>query len=86
MHSDVQSEMDLGARLGHVNLRVSDLDRSIQFYQDALGLALRQRISRGGAFLAAGGYHHHVGLNCLKSLGGKAPPDGHTGLHHIAFV
>jgi catechol 2,3-dioxygenase len=51
-----------------------------------MGLELRQRFGKGGAFLGAGGYHHHVGLNTLKSLGGSPPPDGHTGLHHVAFV
>ena len=79
-------DTDLGARVGHVNLKVSDLERSIRFYADVLGLELRQRIGKGGAFLAAGGYHHHVGLNTLGSLGGLPPPEGHTGLHHVAFV
>ena len=79
-------DTDLGARMGHVNLRVSDLDRSIKFYAEVMGLELRQRIGKGGAFLAAGGYHHHVGLNTVRSLGGSPPPDGHTGLHHVAFV
>jgi catechol 2,3-dioxygenase len=77
---------DLGLRMGHVNLKVSDLERSIRFYSEVLGLELRQRIGKGGAFLAAGGYHHHVGLNTLRSLGGLPPPEGHTGLHHVAFV
>ena len=79
-------DVDLGLRVGHVNLRVSNLERSITFYAEVLGLELRQRIGTGGAFLAAGGYHHHVGLNTLGSLGGSPPPDGRTGLHHIAFV
>ncbi len=79
-------DTDPGARVGHVNLRVSDLDRSIKFYAEVMGFELRQRFGKGGAFLAAGGYHHHVGLNTVRSLGGSPPPDGHTGLHHVAFV
>ena len=79
-------DTDLGARVGHVNLRVSDLDRSIKFYAEVMGFELRQRFGKGGAFLAAGGYHHHTGLNTVRSLGGSPPPDGHTGLHHVAFV
>jgi catechol 2,3-dioxygenase len=75
-----------GAKVGHVNLKVSDLERAIEFYGEVLGFELRQRFGKGGAFLGAGGYHHHVGLNTLKSLGGTPPPEGHTGLHHVAFV
>jgi catechol 2,3-dioxygenase len=82
----MENDTDFGLRMGHVNLKVSDLERSIGFYADVLGLEVRQRIGRGGAFLAAGGYHHHVGLNTLKSLGCPPPPDSHTGLHHVAFV
>ena len=78
--------IDPAAQVGHVNLKVSDLERSIAFYADVLGFELRQRIGKGGAFLGAGGYHHHVGLNTLRSLGGAPPPEGHTGLHHVAFV
>ena len=78
--------IDPAAQVGHVNLKVSDLERSIAFYADVLGFELRQRIGKGGAFLGAGGYHHHVGLNTLRSLGGTPPPEGHTGLHHVAFV
>ena len=63
MNSDKRTDTDLGVRVGHVNLRVSDLDRSILFYAEVMGLELRQRFGKGGAFLAAGGYHHHVGLN-----------------------
>jgi catechol 2,3-dioxygenase len=84
--SDCENASDPGVRVGHVNLKVSDLERSIKFYAEVMGLELRQRIGQGGAFLAAGGYHHHVGLNTLKSLGGLPAPDGHTGLHHVAFV
>ena len=75
-----------GVQVGHVNLKVSDLDRSITFFTEVLGLELQQRFGKGGAFLGAGGYHHHVGLNSLKSLGGLPPPEGCTGLHHVALV
>jgi catechol 2,3-dioxygenase len=78
--------IDPRTQVGHVNLKVSDLERSIVFYSDVLGFELRQRIGKGGAFLGAGGYHHHVGLNTVRSLGGTPPPEGHTGLHHVAFV
>lgn len=86
MNRETGNSASLGVRVGHVNLRVSDLERSIKFYVEIMGLELRQRIGKGGAFLAADGYHHHVGLNTVKSLGGLPPPDGHTGLHHVAFV
>jgi catechol 2,3-dioxygenase len=76
-------------RVGHVHLRVSDLDRAIGFYRDALGLGLTADGREAGldaAFLAAGDYHHHVGLNTLESAGGTPPPPGHTGLYHVAFL
>lgn len=72
--------------IGHVHLKVSDLERSIAFYRDVIGLEVTQRYGRGAAFLAAGGYHHHIGLNTWESQGGKPPPRGHTGLYHIAFL
>ena len=74
------------ARIGHVHLRVSDLDRAIAFYSDILGFALTQRYGSQAAFLAAGGYHHHIGLNTWESLGATPPPKGHTGLFHTAFL
>lgn len=74
------------ARIGHVHLRVSDLDRAIAFYQDMLGFAVTQRYGSGAAFLAAGDYHHHIGLNTWDSLGATPPPPGHTGLYHSAFL
>jgi catechol 2,3-dioxygenase len=76
-------------RVGHVHLKVADLDRAIAFYRDALGLGVTADGREAGidaAFLAAGDYHHHVGLNTLESAGGTAPPPGHTGLYHVAFV
>ena len=73
-------------RIGHVHLRVSDLDRSIAFYRDVLGFEVTQRYGPGAAFLSAGGYHHHIGLNTWDSLGATPPPPGHTGLYHTAFL
>ena len=73
-------------RIGHVHLRVSDLERAIDFYRDVIGLELMQRYGPEAAFLSAGGYHHHVGLNTWDSRGGRPPPPGHTGLYHVAFL
>lgn len=73
-------------RIGHVHLKVSDLDRAVAFYRDVLGLDVMQYFGRQAAFLAAGGYHHHVGLNTWESAGGTPPPPGHTGLYHTAFL
>ena len=74
------------ARIGHVHLKVSDLDRSIAFYRDVLGLELQQRMGAQAAFLSFGGYHHHLGLNTWDSLGGTPAPKGHPGLYHTAFL
>jgi catechol 2,3-dioxygenase len=76
-------------RVGHVHLRVADLDRALGFYRDALGFALTadaRDMGLDAAFLAAGDYHHHIGLNTWDSAGATAPPPGHTGLYHVAFV
>ena len=73
-------------RIGHVHLKVSDLERAIGFYRDVLGFALTQRFGRQAAFLSAGGYHHHIGLNTWDSLGGSPPPPGATGLYHHAIL
>jgi len=69
-----------------VHLKVSDLDRALGFYRDVLGFELTQRFGTSAAFLSAGGYHHHIGLNTWESAGGSAPPPGATGLYHLAIV
>jgi len=74
------------ARIGHVHLKVADLDRAIAFYSGVLGFEVTQRYGAGAAFLAAGGYHHHIGLNTWESKGGHPPPPGTTGLFHTAFL
>ena len=75
-----------GARIGHVHLKVADLDRAIAFYSGVLGFELQARMGDQAAFLSAGGYHHHIGLNTWESLGGTPPPSGHTGLYHTAIL
>src|SRR3954451_15474113 len=72
--------------IGHVHLKVSDLDRAIAFYRDVLGFEVQHRYGDQAAFLSAGGYHHHIGLNTWESLGGSAPPRGTTGLYHVAIL
>jgi catechol 2,3-dioxygenase len=71
--------------IGHVHLKVADLDRAIAFYRDVLGFELMQRMGDQAAFLSAGGYHHHIGLNTWESAGGRPPPPGTTGLYHFAI-
>ncbi|MCB5408993.1 VOC family protein [Pseudogemmobacter faecipullorum] len=73
-------------RVGHVHLKVSDLEQAIAFYSGILGFEITQRYGPQAAFLSAGGYHHHIGLNTWDSKGGKAPPPGTTGLYHTAFL
>ena len=75
-----------GTRIGHVHLKVADLERAIGFYCDVLGFELTQRYGRQAAFVSAGGYHHHIGLNTWESEGGGSPPRGTTGLYHIAIL
>jgi catechol 2,3-dioxygenase len=72
--------------IGHVHLRVADLERAIDFYTRVIGLTLVTRYGAQAAFLSAGGYHHHIGLNTWESLGATPPPPGHTGLYHTAFL
>jgi catechol 2,3-dioxygenase len=77
--------LDPRTEIGHVHLKVSDLGRAIAFYTNALGFELVQRMGSSAAFLSAGGYHHHIGLNTWESQGGSAPPAGTTGLYHFAI-
>src|SRR2546429_607580 len=75
-----------GTRIGHVHLKVADLDRALGFYCGVLGFELQQRMGSGAAFISAGGYHHHIGLNTWESKGGHPPPSGTTGLFHTAIL
>jgi catechol 2,3-dioxygenase len=80
----VAEPIDPGVDVGHVHLKVSDLERALAFYRDVLGFEVQQEIPQA-AFLSAGGYHHHVALNTWESEGGSPPPPGTTGLFHVAF-
>jgi len=80
------SVLPTATRVGHVHLKVADLDRAIAFYSGVLGFEVQQRYGTQAAFLSAGGYHHHIGLNTWESAGGMPPPPGHTGLYHTAFL
>ena len=73
-------------QIGHTHLKVADLDRALAFWHDVLGFEITQRIGRQAAFLSAGGYHHHIGLNTWESAGGSPPPPGTTGLYHVAIL
>lgn len=75
-----------GVRIGHVHLKVANLERALAFYCGVLGFELTQRYGSQAAFLSAGGYHHHIGLNTWESLGGSPPPPGSTGLYHVAIL
>ena len=75
-----------GTRIGHVHLKVADLDRALGFYCGVLGFEVMQRMGAGAAFISAGGYHHHIGLNTWQSKGGSPPPPGTTGLFHTAIL
>jgi catechol 2,3-dioxygenase len=78
--------IDAGVRIGHVHLKVADLDRALSFYCGVLGFELMQRYGKDAAFVSAGGYHHHIGLNTWESAGGRPPAPGTTGLYHLAIL
>jgi len=78
--------IDPGVRIGHVHLKVADLERALDFYHGVLGFEVMQRWGKQAAFLSAGGYHHHIGLNTWESAGGRPPAPGATGLYHLAII
>jgi catechol 2,3-dioxygenase len=75
-----------GTRIGHVHLKVADIERALEFYCGVLGFDLVQKLGNQAAFISAGGYHHHIGLNTWESAGGPPPPPGTTGLYHLAIL
>ena len=79
------ASIPVGTRIGHVHLRVADLERAVRFYHELMGFDLVTRLGDQAAFLSAGGYHHHVGLNTWESVGGRPPARGTTGLYHFAI-
>ncbi len=82
----MQAAIDPGVRIGHAHLKVSDLEQSLAFYCGVLGFEIMQRWGKEAAFISAGGYHHHIGLNTWESAGGSPPPPGTTGLYHVALL
>ena len=81
-----EKPIDPRVRIGHVHLKVADLERALKFYRGVLGFELQQRFGSQAAFISAGGYHHHIGLNTWESQGGSPPPPGTTGLYHLAIL
>jgi catechol 2,3-dioxygenase len=82
----VKQSAPVGLRIGHVHLKVADLERALAFWRDIIGLEEQQRIGGQAAFLSAGGYHHHIALNTWESAGGAPPAAGTTGLYHVALL
>ena len=78
--------IDPKTTIGHVHLKVADLERSVKFYTQVLGFKVMTRMGNSAAFLSVGGYHHHIGLNTWESANGKPPPEGSTGLYHFAIL
>ncbi len=85
-NDDMHTPIAPGVRVGHLHLKVAQLDRALEFYHGVLGLAITQRLGGQAAFLAAGSYHHHLALNTWESRGGAPPPPGSTGLYHLALL
>ncbi len=86
MEKTSSAPIDPRIRIGHVHLKVADLDRALNFYCGVLGFELQQRLGSQAAFISAGGYHHHIGLNTWESKGGSPPPPRSTGLYHLAIL
>jgi catechol 2,3-dioxygenase len=86
MEQQQPDRLEPEVRIGHVHLKVSDVERSLDFYCRVLGFELMQRYGPQAAFVSAGGYHHHIGLNSWESAGGPPPPRGSTGLYHVAIL
>jgi catechol 2,3-dioxygenase len=84
--SDMSDTIHPDVRIGHVHLKVAELERALGFYCGVLGFQLMQRLGRSAAFISAGAYHHHIGLNTWESAGGSPPPPGTTGLYHVAIL
>lgn len=84
--NELNTAIDPQVRIGHVHLKVADLERSLGFYCGVLGFEITQRYGTQAAFMSAGGYHHHIGLNTWESLGGLPPPPGTSGLYHTAIL
>jgi len=84
--AQTSNPISAGTRIGHVHLKVSNIERSLVFYCGVLGFELQQRYGAHAAFISAGGYHHHIGLNTWESEGGSPPPPGTTGLYHVAIL
>src|ERR687891_67531 len=78
--------LDPRVDIGHVHLKVADLERALRFWRDVLGFEVQAQIGDHAAFISAGGYHHHIGLNTWESRGGTPPPPGHTGLYHVPLL
>ena len=84
--SQTGNPIPAGTQIGHVHLKVSNIERSLAFYCGVLGFELQQRYGAQAAFVSAGGYHHHIGLNTWESEGGSSPLPGTTGLYHVAIL
>ena len=86
MNTDTRHAIDPATRIGHIHLKVADLQRALDFYCGVLGFEITQRMGNSAAFISAGGYHHHIGLNTWESRGGTPPAKGTTGLYHLAIL